>query len=173
MLGGVATEADTRMTGYPVVLRDRRRFLVLEFLAVLFVLAAIVGAAGVDSTADRVGIAVAFGAIAVLFVLAAGLKVEVHEDGVRLRSYVRRRAIPWSDIARFGRERMPGRLSTVPVVVLMSGKRHVIYGLDSLLSGFGASSPLWDKAIAFLTDELSRRRTARWAEPTNQGDLPW
>lgn len=119
-------------------------------------------ASAVDAAADRVSVFAAFGLLALVAVRAARLGVEVREEGIRLRGYVRRRSVGWSEISYFARERMPGRFAAVPVVVLQDGRRLVLHGLDSVFSGFGASSPLWDEAIASLSGELSQHRTAPW-----------
>lgn len=118
--------------------------------------------ADVDAAADRIGVLAAFGLLAGVSAQAARLGVEARDEGVKLRGYFRDRSIAWEQISYFGREKMPGRFTSVPVVVLQSGRKIVMHGLDSVFSGFGAKSPLWDKAIASLSDELSRHRTARW-----------
>lgn len=119
-------------------------------------------ASDVDAAADPLGVFAAFGLLAAASARAARLGVEARDEGIKLRSYFRDRSIAWSEVSYFGREKIPGRFTSVPVVVLQSGRKIVMHGLDSVFSGFGASSPLWDKAIASLSDELSRHRMARW-----------
>lgn len=119
-------------------------------------------ASDVDAAADPLGVFAAFGLLAAASARAARLGVEARDEGIKLRSYFRDRSIAWSEVSYFGREKIPGRFTSVPVVVLQSGRKIVMHGLDSVFSGFGASSPLWDKAIASLSDELSRHRAARW-----------
>lgn len=146
----------------PVVFRDRERSRFLLGLAAGLLIFGLVLASDVDALTDRVGIVLAFGVLAVISFQTARLGVEVAEQGIKLRGYVRVRSIAWSDISYFSCESMPGRLTRVPVVVLQSGRKIAIHGLDSVFSGFGAASPLWNQAIASLSDELSRHRSARW-----------
>lgn len=145
-----------------MVFRDRVRSRFLLAISALFLLVGLTFASDVDAAADRIGVFAVFGLIAGACAQAARLGVEVRDEGIKLRSYFRNRSVAWSEISYFGREEMPGRFTSVPVVVLQNGRKIVMYGLDSVFSGFGASSPLWDEAVALLSDELSRRRMARW-----------
>lgn len=149
-------------SGEPLVFRDRVRSRFLLALSAGLLLLGLMFASDVDARADRVSVFAAFGLLAVVSAQAARLGVEARDRGIKLRGYFRDRSIAWSEISYFGREKMPGRFTSVPVVVLQSGRKLVLHGLDSVFSGFGASSPLWDKAIASLSDELSRHRTGRW-----------
>lgn len=115
-----------------------------------------------EAADDRMGVVAAFSLLSVVCARAARLGVEASEDGIKLRNYFRTHHIAWSDIAYFGREKMTGRTTTVPTVVLQNGRKWVLHGLDSVFSGFGASSPLWDTAIASLSEELTRRKSAQW-----------
>ena len=157
-----AGEPSADGSGTKVVLRDPGRARFVLALAGFLVLCGVAAAGATPTAADRAAVFGAFAVLALVSARTAMLGVEVRDEGVRLRGYLRTRVVPWAAIAHFGKERLPGRLSAVPAVTLADGRRHPLYGLDSVFSGFGAASPLWDRAIAVLSDELARRRHARW-----------
>jgi hypothetical protein len=153
------------MSGKPektLVFRDRGRIRFSLALVGGFVLLGLLFAFDLDGVTDRLVVVALASSLAALCALPIRLRVEAGVHGIKLQSYFRNRSIAWTEIAYFGLERMPGRLTSVPVVVLQSGRKFAMYGLDSAFSGFGASSPLWGTAISALNQELSRRRMARW-----------
>lgn len=150
------------MRGKPVVFRDRARSRFLFAMSGGLLLVGLMFASDLNATPDRMGVFAAFGLLATVSAQAGRLGIETRDQGIKLRGYFQNRSIAWSEISYFGRAKMPGRSTAVPVVVLRDGRRIVMHGLDSVFSGFGASCPLWDIAIAALSDELSRHRMARW-----------
>lgn len=104
-----------------------------------------------------------FAVVAAGFLWAAWWQVTADGTGVRIRGWGPPRRIPWDDIAQFELRRVGLRLHPVPTVLRHSGGVHPLYGLDSVLSGFGAASPMWDIALARLEQlRLGRQRVGGW-----------
>jgi len=127
--------------GRPLVFRDRVRSRSLVSLTAGLLLFGAMFASGIDAMTDRLGVLAAFGMLAVVSARASRLGVEARKHGIKLRGYFRNRSIAWSEISHFGREKMPGRSISVPVVVLQSGRRFVMHGLDSVSPRSPMSSP--------------------------------
>ncbi len=140
------------------VLRDRTRARVLVSIALLTLLFGALISAGAESAAARTQAMAAFIVIAGAFLLPARLAIEVRGGGIRLRGYLHNRTIAWSEISHFGLQKLPGRGGPVPTVVLATGKRLPLHGLDSTLSSFGVASPMWEEGMTRLTRELADRR---------------
>ncbi len=144
------------------MLRDRTRAVGLVFIGVM----AVGLGAAVASDPARPGdyggtvFALLMGAVAVWSLLAARRGVRPDQDGVLLRYMVRRRFVPWAEVAHFGlveRRNWFGERLTKPTLVLRSGDAMVVPGADKV--SFLGRTP--DEMRFEVLEELERLREGR------------
>lgn len=132
---------------------DRSRRRVLRLLA-----AAWLAPAAWALAAGEAGVALALALPGVIALRMASLEVISSDDAVVAKAFFRNHVLRWDQISHFESKRFGLRDVAVPCVVLTNGRVMALHGLDSVLSGFGARSSMWEPTLRGLSERLNAKR---------------